>query len=164
MRVLVVAAVVLTSSLSWAVYYELGPSKDEWGLKYSGDVTATNAGKLNVSFTLADQGRLKPVHSVHVFALSKPDGSGSRTYLLKAPMALKPTEDGKLTGQVQIGKELANLAVVRIFSYTVDGQPQRQGVRYYDIPLTKFLKKAPLAAAPKSPASIASPPASKVAK
>jgi hypothetical protein len=162
--VLVVAAVVLMSSLSWAVYYELPYSKDEWGLKYEGEVTATNEGKLNVSFTLADQGRLKPIHSVHIFALSKPRPDGSRVYLLKAPMPLKPTEDGKQAGQLQIGRELIDLAVVRIFSYTVDGQPQRQGVRYYDIPLRKLVKKAPVAAAPRSPASIASPPASKATK
>jgi hypothetical protein len=83
---------------------------------------------LNVLFTLADQGRLKPIHSVHVFAMSHPDRDGDRTYLLKAPIALKPTTDGKLSGQVQIGKHLADLAVVRIFFYTVDGQPQKQGV------------------------------------
>ncbi len=162
--VLVVVAVVLMSSRSWAVYYELGPSKDEWGLKYDGEVTVSNEGKLNVHFTLADQGRLKPIHSVHVFALSNPSRDGSRTYLLKAPMAMKPTQDGKQTGQMQIGRELADLAVVRIFTYTVDGQPQRLGVRYYDLPLKKFVMKAPVAAAPRSPSSLASPPVSRVTK
>jgi hypothetical protein len=161
---LVVVALALMSSSSWAVYYELGPSSDDWGLKYAGDVTATNDGKLNVSFTLADQGRLKPIHSVHIFALTHPNPDGSRTYLLKAPMAMTPTQDGKLTGQMQIGRELTNLAVVRIFSYTVDGQPQKLGVRYYDIPITKFIKKPQQAAAPRSPFSIASPPAWKVTK
>jgi hypothetical protein len=161
--VLVLAAVVLMSGRSWAIYYELGPSKDEWGLKYDGNVTATNDGKLNVSFTLADQGRLKPIHSVHVFALSHPNRDGSRTYLLKAPMAMKPA-NGKLTGEVQIGRELADLAVVRIFSYTVDGQPQKQGVRYYDIPLRKFVKKAPVAGAPRAPAFLATPPALRAVK
>jgi hypothetical protein len=161
---LVVAAVVLMSSLGWAVYYELGPSNDEWGLKYSGEVTATKEGKLNVAFTLADQGRLKPIHSVHVFALSTPRPDGSRTYLLKAPMPLKPTADGKQAGELQIGRELLNLAVVRVFSYTVDGQPQKMGVRYYDIPITKFLKKAPLPTPPQAPAPVASQPASRIAK
>ncbi|QDT56008.1 hypothetical protein Pan44_40570 [Caulifigura coniformis] len=158
--VLVVAAVALMSSRVWAVYYELGPSKDEWGLKYDGNVTATKDGKLNVQFKLADQGRLKPIHSVHVFALSHPRPDGSRTYLLKAPMAMKPNEEGILAGQVEIGGHLADLAVVRIFSYTVDGQPQRLGVRYYDIPLRKLVKKTPVAGAPRSPAPVALPPVS----
>jgi hypothetical protein len=102
---------------------------------------------------------------VHVFALSRPSADGSRTYLLKAPMALTPTRDGKLAGQVQIARELGDLAVVRIFSYTVDGQPQKMGVRYYDIPLRKFAKNAPAAvAAPRPRAFTASPPALKAVK
>jgi len=83
--VLVVAAVVLMSSHSWAHWYDLGPSKDEWGVKYQGEVDAANGDKLNVRFTLADQGRLKPIHSVFVMALSNPDGRGSGTYVLKTP-------------------------------------------------------------------------------
>ena len=165
---LVASAVVLTTSLSWAVYYDLGPSPDEWGLKYTGDVTATSDGKLNVSFTLADPGRLKPIHSVHIFALSNPDRNGSRTYLLKAPMALKPMADGKMTGQLQISRDLGNVAVVRIFSYTVDGKAHTTGpmagVRYYDIPIRKFVKPVPLAAPYRAPAPIASPPALKATR
>jgi len=35
---------------------------------------------------------------------------------------MKPTADGKLTGQAAVGKEFANRAVIRIFTYTVDGR------------------------------------------
>ncbi len=157
--VLVASAVVLTASLSWAVYYELGPSPDEWGLKYTGDVTATPDGKLNVAFTLADPGRLKPIHSVHVFAMSPPDRSGSRTYLLKAGIPLKPMADGSMAGELQIGRELGHLAVVRIFSYTVDGQAHTKGpmagARYYDIPLSRLVKRAPTPGP--APGGLASP-------
>lgn len=166
--VLVVAAVVLMSSRGWAVWYELGPSKDEWGLKYEGEVKAGNGDKLNLHFTLADQGRLKTIHSVFVMAYSNPDPSGASTAVLKTPISLTPDKDGKLTGDVEVEKKFANRAVVRIFTYTVDGKNQNRGptagARYYDIPLRKFLKKAPVAAAPKSPKSIASPPASKATK
>jgi hypothetical protein len=165
--VLVVAAVVLMSSHSGAHWYDLGPSKDEWGVKYQGEVDAANGDKLNVRFTLADQGRLKPIHSVFVMALSNADGRGG-TYVLKTPITMKPTADGKLTGEVAVGKEFANRAMIRIFTYTVDGRSQMKGpmagARYYDIPLRKFLKKAPMAASSQTPSSIASPPASKVAK
>ena len=60
---LVVAAVVLLPGRSWAVFYPLGPSKDEWGLKYSVEVKAADGDKLNVHFTLADERRLKPIES-----------------------------------------------------------------------------------------------------
>ena len=38
--VLAVTAVVLLTSRCWAHWYDLGPSKDEWGLKYDGEVSA----------------------------------------------------------------------------------------------------------------------------
>lgn len=162
--VMVVVAVVLISSVGWAHFYELGPSKDEWGLKYDAEVTATNGDKLNVLFTLADQGRLKPIYSVSVVAFSDLRRDGGRTYLVNATIDLKPTKDGKLTGQVQIGKEFADRAMIRILTTIFDGKPQPAGARYYQIPLTKFMKNAPAAASSKAPSSIASQPASKVTK
>ena len=164
--VLAVTAVVLLTSRCWAHWYELGPSKDEWGLKYDGDMEAANGDKLNFHFTIADQGRLKPIHSVFVMAFSNPDRTGKN--LVKTSITMKPTEDGKLTGQVEVGKEFANRAVIRIFTLTVDGRSQMAGptagARYYDIPLKNFLKKAPGAASSQTPSSIASPPKSKVTK
>lgn len=142
---LVVIAVVLMTSRSWAHWYQLGPSKDEWGLKYTGEVDATRGDKLTVNFTIADQGRLQPIHSVFVMAFSNPDRTG--TNLVKTPITMKLTEDGKITGQVEVGKEFADRAVIRIFTMTVDGRSQMvgptAGARYYDIPLKKFPKKAP---------------------
>jgi hypothetical protein len=128
-------------------------------LKYDGEVEA-RGDKLNVHFTIADQGRLKPIHSVFVMAFSNPDRTG--TQLVKTPVTMKPTEDGKLRGQVEIGKEFANRAVIRIFTQTVDGKSQMAGptagARYYDIPLTKFPKKVPSAPSPQSRSSTAQPP------
>jgi hypothetical protein len=160
---LVIAAVVLVPSVSWAVYYSLGPSKDEWGLKYDVEVNAADGDKLNVLFTLADQGRLKPIYSATVVAFSNPHSDGSRSYLVKAQIDLKSTKDGKLMGQTQIRKEFADRAMVRILTLAVDGR-RYSSASYYDIPLTKFLHRAAGAASPKAPPSIASQPASKVNK
>ena len=162
--VLVVVTVVLISSVGWAHFYELGPSKDEWGLKYDAEVTAANGDKLNVLFTLADQGRLKPIYSASVVVFSNPDSKGVRTCIVNVPIDLKPTKDGKLTGQVQISKEFSDRAMIRILTTIFDGKPQPAGARYYQIPLTKFLKKAPLAASSQSGSSIAPPPTSNAAK
>lgn len=163
---LAVTAVVLLTSHCWAHWYALAPSKDEWGLKYDGKVEAATGDKLNLHFTIADQGRLKPIHSVFVMAFSKPDRTGEQ--LVKTPIRMEPTADGKLTGQVEVEKKFANRAMIRIFTLTVDGQSQMTGktagARYFDIPLTKFLQKAPLATSPQSRTSIASPPAPNVAK
>ena len=161
--VLVIAAVVLVPSFSWAVYYSLGPSKDEWGLKYEVEVNAADGDKLNVRFTLADEGRLKPIYSATVVAFSNPR-SNDGSYLVKAQIDLKPTKDGKLTGQVQIPKRLADRAKIRILTQTFDGRWQTAGAKLYDIPLKKFLNKVPEAASRQTPPSLASPPKSKVIK
>ncbi len=161
---LVVAAVVLMPGRSWAVFYPLGPSSDEWGLKYDLQVSATSGDELNVAFTLANGGRLKPVYSITVVAFSKLQSDGGRSYLVKTPIELKTTKDGKLAGQVQIRKEYADIAMIRILTLTVDGRRQTAGAAYYDIPLKKFLNKAPVAASSPTPSSIAAPPASKVVK
>jgi hypothetical protein len=161
--VLVVAAVVLMPGRSWAVFYALGPSKDEWGMKYDVETSAADGDKLNVLFTLADEGRLKPIYSATVVAFSNPDRDGGRTYLVKAQIDLKSTKDGKFTGQVQMPKEFADRAMIRILTLTFDGRRQTSA-SYYDIPLRRFLNRAAVAASPKAPPSIASPPASKVTK
>ena len=164
--VLAVTSVALMTSHCWAHWYALGPSKDEWGVKYSGEVSAAKGDKLTVHFTLVDQGRLKPIHSVFVMAFSKPDRTGEQ--LVKTPINMQPTEGGKLTGQVEVEKKYANRAMIRIFTMTVDGRSHTAGptagARYFDIPLKKFLDKAPLATPPQPQSSIAPPPTSNVAK
>ena len=160
---LVVAAIVLMSGRSWAIYHELGPSKDEWGLKYDVEVNAADGDKVTVVFTLADEGRLKPFYSIDLVAFSKQtDSQGGRSYDVKAPIELKSTEDGKRAGQVQIRKEFADRAMIRILTLTVDGKRQPSGAAYYDIPLKKYLNKAPARPAAASPQ--AAPSASKVTK
>jgi hypothetical protein len=162
--VLVVAAIVLVSGRSWAMFYGLGPSKDEWKLKYDVEVNAADGDTLTVVFTLADEGRLKPIYSIDLVAFSKQtDSQGGRSYDVKAPIQLKTTKDGKRAGQVQIRKEFVNRAIIRILTQTVDGQRQPFAA-YYDIPLRKFLNKAPTTASRQAPPSIAAPPASKVTK
>ena len=108
---LVVATVLATSGRSWAIREGLAPSKDEWGLKYDVTVSDADSDKLNVVFTLADEGRLKPFYSLELIAFSKQtDGQGGRTYDVSLPIELKPTKDGKRTGQVQIRKDVADRA------------------------------------------------------
>jgi hypothetical protein len=147
---LVVTAVILMPDRSWAVYYLLGPSSDEWGLKYELEVNASSGDELTVAFTLADGGRLKPIYSITVVAFSKPRPGGGRSYLVKAPIELKTTKDGRLAGQVQIPKEHADIAMIRFLTLTVDGRRQTAGAAYYDIPLKQFLNKAPVEKSEKS--------------
>ena len=167
---LVVAALVLMSGRCWAIREGLGPSNDEWGLKYDVAVHDADDDKVTVVFTLADEGRLKPFYSLDVIAWSKPtDPRAGRTYDLNVPIKLKPTQDGKRTGEVQISKEFLDRAMIRIITLTVDGKRKPSGGAFYDIPIAKYLKKAPAAASPApasplAPPPIAAPSASKVTK
>src|SRR5689334_1434852 len=90
MGLLVVGALALLSDRSWAVYHALGPSKDDWKLKYDVEVNAAEGDKVNVVFTVADEGRLKPFYSINVVAFSKQtDSQGGHAYDVKAPIELK---------------------------------------------------------------------------
>ena len=159
---LMVAAVLLMAGRCLATYYPLGPSQDEWGLKYDVHVTAADGEKMNVLFILADEGRLKPLYSATLVAYSNPDYDGSRSYLAQTPIVLKPTKGGKLAGQAQISKELIDRAQIRILTFSVDGKQQTAGAASYYIPLKRFLNKTPVAASASAPESSSSPPTAKV--
>jgi hypothetical protein len=154
--VLVVAAMALMSSRCWAIFNGLEASEDDWGVKYDVAVTQADQNNLNVVLTLAGEGRLKPFWKLELISMSKPPvNQGSVMYDMRSPFELKPTADGRRAGQVQIRKEFADTAMIRIITLNVDGQRLTQHAAYYDIPLKKFLKKAQVAGLP-----MASPPAS----
>jgi hypothetical protein len=152
---LVFAALVLTTGVSWAVFHQLPQSKDEWGLKYDVAVDDAGSDKVTVKFTLADEGRLKPIYSIEVIAFSRPDATGGRTYLAKERFEFKPNKDGVREGQVQIPKKLAEGAIIRFLTLTVEGRRQTAGAAYHDIQLKKYLNGAP---------TVATPPAKNVTK
>jgi hypothetical protein len=133
---LVVAAMTLLPGLCWAVYYKLEPSKNDWGLKYEVEVSDAAGDKTNLVFTLADEGRLKPIYSATVIAFSKPYPDGSQTYDVKAAIEFKATPEGKKVGQVQIPKKFADHATIRILTLTIDGK-RHASASYYDLPLQK---------------------------
>lgn len=129
-------------------------------MKFDVKVTATAGDKMNVLFTLADEGRLKPVYTVTLVAFSDPDYDGSRTYLAQTPMAMKPTKEGSLMGQAQISKEHIDRAQIRILTLTVAGKRQNVAASYY-IPLKRFLPKTPVAVSPTTSDSSQSRPVTK---
>lgn len=162
---LVVATMVLTSERSWAIRFALGPSKDEWKLKYDVAVYDSDGDKVTVVLTLADEGRLKPIYSIDLVAFSKQtDNQGGHSYDATVPIELKTTQDGKRAGQAQIRKEFVNRAKIRIITLTVDGKRQPSGGAFYDIPIAKYLNKVPAAASPATASPLAAPSASKVTR
>ena len=144
---LLLAAMALLPSLCWGIYYELGPSKDEWGLKYDVTVSDADADNATVVFTLASEGRLKSIYSATVIASTEPDRQGFQSFLVNAPIEFKPTRDGKRVGQVQVRKEFLERCNIRILTLNVDGK-RYASAQYYNIPVRKFLSKSSTAAVP----------------
>lgn len=156
---LVIAAVVMMSSRCWAIREGLGPSKDEWGMKYDVAIHDADGDKLTIVFTLADEGRLKPFDSIELVVFSKQtDSQGGRSYDVLERIELKATKDGKREGQVQVRKDFADRAHFRIITHRVDGQQKPSGGAYYNIPLAKYRNQAPVAAS-----SDSAPPAARSA-
>jgi hypothetical protein len=161
---LVLSAMVLMSNCCWAIYHALGPSTDEWGLKYDVQVKPADGDKLNVVFTVADEGRLKPIYSIDLVAFSlQTDSQGGHAYDVKEHLDLKATKDGKRVGQVQIRKEFADRAKIRLLTLTVDGKRHAQA-SYYDIPLKKYLSPGSAAAPPTATSNPNSPSVATQAK
>jgi hypothetical protein len=151
---LVVAVVLLTSARSWAIFDVLSPSKDEWGLKYDVEINDAGGDTVTVVFTLADEGRLKPLSTIELYVFNpQTDEQGGHAYDVKETIELRPTKDGRRVGQAQMPKKFVNKAKIRILTKTVDGKHQQPGFADYEIPIRKFLDKAP--------AAVASPPVSK---
>jgi hypothetical protein len=152
MSLLTVAAVVLTVGQAWAVYFPLGPSKNEWGLKYEVQLSEAGGNTVNVALTLADEGRLGPAYSYTVVAFS-PRPGGSQAYDLKSKIELQSRPDGLRAGQVQIRRDLVGKAMIRVLSLRFDGKPQTVGAVYYDIPLNRYT----IAAAPAGTQPVVTP-------
>lgn len=146
---LVVAALVLMADRSWAIRQGLPPSKDEWGLKYDVAVSEADNDTLTVTFTLADEGRLKPFYSIDLVAFSATaDNQGGRSYDVNVPIKLKSGEDGKRVGQAQLPKKFLDRAKIRIITLTLEGKRQPSGGVFFDIPVAKYLNKSTVAASP----------------
>ena len=147
------AAMLLAPASAWAVYFPLGPSSDDWGMKYEIVLSDAEGEKVNVAFTLADAGRLTPIHSATIVAFSRPLSDGGRSYLVKAPLDFKVASDGSARAEVQVPKEHVDQCKIRVLTLHVNGRRQTAGAAYYDLPLKKPSKEKSIAKAPKKPKS-----------
>ncbi|REK10775.1 MAG: hypothetical protein DWQ37_15130 [Planctomycetota bacterium] len=153
---LAIMALVLVAERAWAIYYSLGPSKDEWGLKYEVAVEDAGADMVTVKLTLLDEGRLKPIHSVSLSVLDKQNSTpNSQRYTVVGRLEFKTTADGTRVGEIRLRKDQVDLANLQVLTQRVDGKFQARGAAYYDIPLAKHLNESgsPAVASPLPPAS-----------
>ena len=135
---------------AWGLDFGLGETKEELKLKYDIAVEehtfdGANTGRVTVVLTLADEGRLKPLDGVQLDILGQEknkDGSNWMDLVLLIDM--RKVDDGKRIGRVHIRKDLAERAVIRLNTRTLDGKTMNlTGGMYHVIPIAKYLKAAP---------------------
>ncbi len=114
--VLVIAAVLGSACRVWAMGEILGQSKEELKLKYVVAVEEHSfdgepTGRVTVVFTLADEGRLKPLDEVQlVIPAREKNKDGSNWMDLVVSIDMRKDAGGKSVGRVHILKEWAERA------------------------------------------------------
>jgi hypothetical protein len=80
-------------------------------------------GRVTVVFTLADEGRLKPLDEVElVIPAEEENEDGGRWMDLAVSVDMAEIEDGKRVGRVHLRQDLAERAEIRLNTHTMDGQ------------------------------------------
>jgi hypothetical protein len=151
------------SGRALGIGFILGETKDELKLKYDVSVQDHGTGRATVVFTLADEGRLKPLDEVQLaIPAQTKNKDGSYWMDLVVSIDMTKTEGGKRVGRIHILKELAERAEIRLNTHTMDGKMDLLTRLHHVVPIAKYLGSAPTAAArPAAPrAQRSGPPAS----
>jgi hypothetical protein len=129
------AAGVLAVDHAWALGHGLGQTKEQLKLDYEVSAVVHITGRVTVSVTIADQGRLTPLESVDLVIPSQ-DGSG---YVdLSVSLATREV-DGTLHVRAHLIRELADRAEIHLRTWTLDGEQQAETWYYHAIPIAEFI-------------------------
>jgi len=134
---LAAAALLLSAGTAWALGFHLAETKEQLKLDYQVAVADHGTGRVTVVFTLADEGRLKPLTGVHLVVPAN-DGSGHHDLSLAVAMQ---REGGKRVARVHLTRELAERAQIRLQTSTLDGKQQPLTWYYHPIPVRTYLGK-----------------------
>jgi hypothetical protein len=136
--------------------FELQETKEELKLQYDVAVQDNGGGRMYVTFTLADEGRIKPLFAVDLAVPSK-DGSGY--YDVVVPLA--PYEkDGKKIYTLQLTRDLVERGEIDLKTTQLDGK-RIFDWGYHRVPFAPYVKEMDKKAAEKKSgeAAPATPPA-----
>jgi hypothetical protein len=132
-----------TVDRAWGMGTYLRQTKDELKLKYDVAVEDHGTGRVTVVFTLADEGRLKPLEAVQLVVPAQeqnPDGSHWMDLVVSIDMS--ETDGDKRVGRIQLLKKLAERAEIQLNTHTMDGKLDRFTRLHHVIPIAKYLKAA----------------------
>jgi hypothetical protein len=137
-------ALLAAAQAGWAAGVILSQTKEQLQLQYDVVVSESIGGRVSVTFTLADEGRLKPITGVYLYIpAEKAEKDGGRYADLFVPVAMK-TVAGKQVVNFEVTKGWARRAEIQLITLTLDGKQGVPGQRtqpsyLYSIPLAKYV-------------------------
>ena len=137
---IVVAALIPTTTPAWAEGFGLGETKQQLNLNYEVSVKDHGTGRVTVTFTLADEGRLKPLSSIDLSIPSK-DRHKSGGYMSDLSLSLATRNvDEKQVASVHLKKELAERAQIQLKTRNLDGKREPLTWYYHSIRIVDYLR------------------------
>lgn len=140
--VMIIALLMVAQAVS-AAGVILSETKEQLKLQY--DVAIDQrASQVAVTFTLADEGRLKPITGVYLcIPTEKAEKNGGRYADLYVPLAMT-TVAGKQVVNFELTEEWARRAEIQLITLTLEGKQAAPGQRtspsyLYSMPLAKYL-------------------------
>lgn len=136
----VIAVISLPASVAFALGFDLGKTKEQLELEYDVSVVDHGTGRVTISFTLADPGRLKPISSVQLVIPSEEKNSSDGS-LVDLSVSLATREvDGKQLASIHLKKEWAERAEIHLNTSHLDGKSQPLTWYYHSIPIARYMK------------------------
>lgn len=138
----IVLLLAIPASCVWALGFELGQSKEELELKYDVSVYDHDTGRVTITFTLEDAGKLKPITSIDLSIPSdeKHADGGTKSDLT---VSIATRDEGKKqVGRIHIRKDWAERAEIQIKTRHLDGKEEPLTWYYHAIPLKEVVARA----------------------
>ncbi len=134
------ATLAMTTSHAWAEGFGLGESKEDLKLDYKVSVHDHGTGRVTITFTLADEGRLQPLNSID-FYIPSTDKHKSGGHMADLVLSLATREvDGKQVATIHVKKELIERAEIQLKTSHLDGKQELLTWYYHSIPIAKYME------------------------
>ena len=136
------AALVIPAGFALGIGLKLGGSKEKLQLKYDVSVYDHDTGRVTVTFSLEDEGRLKPIDSIDLSIPSEEKhASGGFKSDLTISMAARP-EGNKRVARVHLRKDWAARAEIQLKTGHLDGKQEPRAWYFHSIPLKELVARA----------------------
>lgn len=164
---IIVAVLLVGPERTWALGEILGQTKEELKLSYEISANDHGTGRVTISLTIADEGRLTPLDAVELCIPAKEKNKDGGQFMdLVVSLNMQKSDDGKRTARVHLNKELAERAQIWLTTSSFDGKRAPLTRFHHIISIANYLqssKTAPATPDAAEPAA-AAPPATEQKK